>query len=163
MPLHVKTQSTNRASFTPNVFESPLYPLALHKSKVLSSYFSTRNSSLDLVLKNKLQLILLSLIPCRFLGLYENCFKQRACEGNAWTDVLGKFRDIRFLENMFQTVGSGIGTPFNYTELMIGQHFKVYLNCVLTLSTVITLKAITDLEIRELIMKSNSAIGSVTK
>lgn len=95
--------------------------------------------------------------------LYENCSEQWACEGNSVTDVLGKFRDIRFLENMFQTVGSGIGTPFNYTALMIGQHFRVYLNCVLTLSTVITLRAITDLERRELITESNSAIGRVTK
>lgn len=95
--------------------------------------------------------------------LYENCSEQWACEGNSGTDVLGKFKDIRFLENMFQTVGSGIGTPFNCTELMRGQHFRVYLNCVLTLSTVITLRAIPDLERRELIMKSNSAIGRVTK
>lgn len=153
------TESTNRASFTPKAFEPTLYPLALHNPKVLASYFSTRNSYLKLVLKNKLKLILLSLVSCRFLGLHENCSEQWVCEGNAWTDVPGKFRYIRFLENMFQTVGSGIGTPFNYTELMIGQHFKVYLNCVLTLSPVITLRAITDLEIRELIMKSNSAIG----
>lgn len=64
---------------------------------------------------------------------------------------------------MFQAVGSGIGTPFNYTELMMGQHFRVYLNCVLTFSTVITLRAIADLERRELITKSNSAIGHVSK
>lgn len=38
---------------------------------------------------------------------------------------------MRFLANVFQTVGSGTGTPFNYTELRVGQHFKVYLNRVL--------------------------------
>lgn len=79
--------------------------------------------------KKSAQAYLLSLISCRFLELYENCPELRACEGSSRTDVQGKRGDImRFVANMFQTVGSGIGTPFNYTELSEGQHFRVYLN-----------------------------------
>ena len=103
------------------------------KAYLNSDFFAKRILNQKLLFgvnfKKSAQAYLLSLISCRFLELYENCPELRACEGNSRTDVRGKHGDVmRFLANVLQTVGSGIGAPFNYTELRVGQHFKVYLS-----------------------------------